>query len=104
MPRALILGVNGFIGNHLTERLLKTITTEIYGLDIGADAINTVSLDNPRFPFRGRDISIHSVDRDRKMRRGAAAGRHCPPIRYTQSAARVSEGWTLKNLKIYPTA
>ncbi len=25
--RVLILGVNGFIGNHLTERLLKTVIT-----------------------------------------------------------------------------
>lgn len=37
--RVLILGVNGFIGNHLTERLLADDNYEIYGLDIGSDAI-----------------------------------------------------------------
>ncbi|MGV8617461.1 NAD-dependent epimerase/dehydratase family protein, partial [Pseudomonas aeruginosa] len=35
--RVLILGVNGFIGNHLTERLLQDDNYEIYGLDIGSD-------------------------------------------------------------------
>ncbi|KAA5550350.1 NAD-dependent epimerase/dehydratase family protein, partial [Pseudomonas aeruginosa] len=38
--RVLILGVNGFIGNHLTERLLQDDNYEIYGLDIGSDAIS----------------------------------------------------------------
>ncbi|WP_150318237.1 NAD-dependent epimerase/dehydratase family protein, partial [Enterobacter hormaechei] len=45
--RVLILGVNGFIGNHLTERLLKDDNYEIYGLDIGSDAISRF-LNNPR--------------------------------------------------------
>ena len=36
--RVLILGVNGFIGNHLTERLLREDHYEVYGLDIGSDA------------------------------------------------------------------
>jgi hypothetical protein len=46
--RVLILGVNGFIGNHLTERLLQDDNYEIYGLDIGSDAISRF-LDCPRF-------------------------------------------------------
>ncbi|MDX7451375.1 NAD-dependent epimerase/dehydratase family protein, partial [Klebsiella pneumoniae] len=45
--RVLILGVNGFIGNHLTERLLEDDNYEIYGLDIGSDAIGRF-LSNPR--------------------------------------------------------
>ena len=57
--RVLILGVNGFIGNHLTERLLKDDNYEIYGLDIGSDAISRF-LNNPRFHFVEGDISIHS--------------------------------------------
>ena len=32
--RVLILGVNGFIGNHLTERLLQDDNYEIYGMDM----------------------------------------------------------------------
>lgn len=41
--RVLILGVNGFIGNHLTERLLREDHYEVYGLDIGSDAISRFS-------------------------------------------------------------
>ena len=37
--RVLILGVNGFIGNHLSERLLRDDRYEIYGLDIQPDNI-----------------------------------------------------------------
>ncbi|XNM60425.1 hypothetical protein ACLK1T_22535 [Escherichia coli] len=33
-------GVNCFIGNHLTERLLREDHYEVYGLDIGSDAIS----------------------------------------------------------------
>ena len=57
--RVLILGVNGFIGNHLTERLLQDDNYEIYGLDIGSDAISRF-LESPRFHFVEGDISIHS--------------------------------------------
>ncbi len=74
--RVLILGVNGFIGNHLTERLLRDDNYEIYGLDIGSDAIGRF-LDCPRFHFVEGDISIHSEWIEyhiKKMRRGAAAG------------------------------
>ena len=46
--RVLILGVNGFIGNHLTERLLKDGNYDIYGMDIGSSAIERF-IGNPRF-------------------------------------------------------
>ncbi|WP_149011292.1 NAD-dependent epimerase/dehydratase family protein, partial [Escherichia coli] len=48
--RVLILGVNGFIGNHLTERLLREDHYEVYGLDIGSDAISRF-LNHPHFHF-----------------------------------------------------
>ena len=35
LMRVLILGVNGFIGNALTERILTTTDWEVFGLDIG---------------------------------------------------------------------
>lgn len=57
--RVLILGVNGFIGNHLTERLLKDDNFEVYGLDIGSDAISRFQ-DHSRFHFIEGDISIHT--------------------------------------------
>lgn len=59
LTRVLILGVNGFIGNHLTERLLQSERYEVYGLDIGTDAISRF-IGNPRFHFVEGDIGIHT--------------------------------------------
>jgi len=56
--RILILGVNGFIGNALTERLLKEGGYEIHGLDLNFDAISQF-VDHPKFHFHEGDISIH---------------------------------------------
>src|SRR5699024_9331168 len=56
--RVLILGVNGFIGNHLVERLLQDDRFEVHGLDISSSTIGRL-LDHPRFHFVEGDISIH---------------------------------------------
>ena len=56
--RVLILGVNGFIGNALTERLLRDGSYEIHGLDLNTEAIAQF-LDHPDFYFHEGDISIH---------------------------------------------
>ena len=56
--RVLILGVNGFIGNALTERILDTTDWNVSGLDIGSDQI----ADLPRQPavhFLEGDIAIN---------------------------------------------
>ena len=37
--KVLILGVNGFIGNALTERILTTTDWEVFGLDMSAEKI-----------------------------------------------------------------
>ena len=37
--RVLILGVNGFIGNALTDRLLQDDRYEVYGMDLQNDKI-----------------------------------------------------------------
>ncbi|PHX41319.1 UDP-4-amino-4-deoxy-L-arabinose formyltransferase [Pseudomonas sp. NZIPFR-PS2] len=57
--RVLILGVNGFIGNHLSERLLRDDRYEVYGLDIGSDAIERLR-SHPNFHYVEGDISIHT--------------------------------------------
>jgi UDP-4-amino-4-deoxy-L-arabinose formyltransferase/UDP-glucuronic acid dehydrogenase (UDP-4-keto-hexauronic acid decarboxylating) len=54
----LILGVNGFIGSHLTERLLKNESFEVYGMDLRSDNIGNVA-DHPRFHFIEGDVSIN---------------------------------------------
>lgn len=56
--RVLILGVNGFIGNALVERLLEDDKYEIYGMDLNADNIERL-LGRKRFHFVEGDISIH---------------------------------------------
>ncbi len=56
--KILILGVNGFIGNALTERLLKDGNYEIHGMDLNNNAI-TRFLDEPDFYYHEGDISIH---------------------------------------------
>jgi nucleoside-diphosphate-sugar epimerase len=55
--KVLILGVNGFIGSHLSGRILRDTNWEIYGMDLGSQKIEEY-LDNPRFHFVEGDISI----------------------------------------------
>jgi nucleoside-diphosphate-sugar epimerase len=56
--RVLILGVNGFIGNALTERILNTTDWHVSGLDIGADKIAPF-LENRRFTYLEGDVAIN---------------------------------------------
>jgi UDP-4-amino-4-deoxy-L-arabinose formyltransferase/UDP-glucuronic acid dehydrogenase (UDP-4-keto-hexauronic acid decarboxylating) len=55
--KILILGVNGFIGHHLTRRMLAETEWEIFGMDLGDDRVRPF-LDNPRFHFVEGDIGI----------------------------------------------
>lgn len=54
----LILGVNGFIGNALSERLLASGKYTVHGMDLTSDKITRL-LDHPDFHFSEGDISIH---------------------------------------------
>jgi nucleoside-diphosphate-sugar epimerase len=56
--KILILGVNGFIGRALTERVLGTTDWEVYGLDTYSNKIEPL-MDNSRFRFLEGDISIN---------------------------------------------
>ena len=53
----LILGVNGFIGNHLSERLLESGRFEVHGMDLYSNTISHL-LEHPDFHFTEGDISI----------------------------------------------
>ncbi len=53
----LILGVNGFIGNHLSERLLDSGRYEVHGMDLCANTIQHL-MGHPNFHFKEGDISI----------------------------------------------
>ena len=56
--KVLILGVNGFIGSSLTERILRDTNWEVFGMDIGQDKIREVAQD-PRFHYVEGDIRIN---------------------------------------------
>jgi nucleoside-diphosphate-sugar epimerase len=56
--RVLILGVNGFIGNALTRRILTTTGWEVFGLDVASDRIAEF-LGEPRFRFLEGDVGIN---------------------------------------------
>jgi len=58
VKRILILGVNGFIGHHLSKRILEQTGWEVYGMDMQTDRIADL-LDHQRFRFFEGDITIN---------------------------------------------
>ncbi len=56
--KVLILGVNGFIGHHLSRRILDTTDWEVYGMDMQANRVREF-MDNDRFSFFEGDITIN---------------------------------------------
>lgn len=54
----LILGVDGFIGSHLSERLLDSGKYEVHGMDLDRHSLDGL-LDRSGFHFSEGDISIH---------------------------------------------
>jgi len=58
MKKILILGVNGFIGHHLSKRIMETTDWEVYGMDMQSDRLGDL-MANPRFKFFEGDITIN---------------------------------------------
>ena len=58
MKKILILGVNGFIGHHLSKRILETTDWEVYGMDMQNDRLGDL-LSHPRMHFFEGDITIN---------------------------------------------
>ncbi len=58
MKKILILGVNGFIGHHLSKRIIASTPWDVYGMDMGTDRIADL-LDEKRFHFFEGDITIN---------------------------------------------
>ncbi len=56
--RICILGVNGFIGHHLSQKILADTDWEVYGMDMSSDRVTDL-LANPRFHFFEGDITIN---------------------------------------------
>jgi len=58
MKKVLILGVNGFIGHHLSQEIIRSTDWEIFGMDMQTDRITDL-LAEPRFHFFEGDITIN---------------------------------------------
>ena len=62
MKKVLILGVNGFIGHHLSKRILETTDWHVYGMDMQSERITDL-LENEayksRMHFFEGDITIN---------------------------------------------
>src|SRR5947208_14134859 len=56
--KVLILGVNGFIGNALTHRIVTTTDWHVYGMDLSSSKLDH-SLGHPQFHFIEGDITIN---------------------------------------------
>jgi nucleoside-diphosphate-sugar epimerase len=58
MKKILILGVDGFIGHHLTRRILRDTDWVVYGMDMNAERIAPF-IGHERFHFFEGDITIN---------------------------------------------
>ncbi|MGH8321053.1 MAG: bifunctional UDP-4-keto-pentose/UDP-xylose synthase [Gammaproteobacteria bacterium] len=58
MKKILILGVNGFIGHHLSKRIMETTDWEVHGMDMFSERVSDL-LGNKRFNFFEGDITIN---------------------------------------------
>jgi len=98
----LILGVNGFIGNALSERLLDSGRYAVHGMDLQADKIGRL-LKHPDFHYAEGDIAIsrewieyHVRKCDIVLPLVAIA----TPIEYTRNPLRVFELDFEENLRV----
>ena len=53
-----ILGVNGFIGHHLSKRIIETTDWEVHGMDMSNERVGEL-LSHERFHFFEGDITIN---------------------------------------------
>ena len=98
----LVLGVNGFIGNALTERLLSDGKYEVHGMDINSDAIERF-LHRDDFFFHEGDISINKEWIEYNIKKCDVVlplVAIATPIEYTRNPLRVFELDFEENLKI----
>ncbi|HET7675810.1 MAG TPA: NAD-dependent epimerase/dehydratase family protein, partial [Gammaproteobacteria bacterium] len=56
--KVLILGVNGFIGHHLSKRIIGTTDWDVFGMDMSSDRVADLC-DDPRVHFFEGDITIN---------------------------------------------
>lgn len=108
MPRpgakksVLILGVNGFIGSAISERLLADGNYEVYGMDLRSDYVTDL-LDHPDFHFFEGDIQINREWIEYHIRKCDVVlplVAIATPIEYTRNPLRVFELDFEENLRV----
>lgn len=100
--KVLILGVNGFIGNFLSERLLHDGRYEVYGMDLYSNHIQNL-LNRPGFHFEEGDISIHGDWIEYHVKKCDIVlplVAIATPIEYTRNPLRVFELDFEQNLRV----
>jgi UDP-4-amino-4-deoxy-L-arabinose formyltransferase / UDP-glucuronic acid dehydrogenase (UDP-4-keto-hexauronic acid decarboxylating) len=100
--KVLILGVNGFIGNFLSERLLEDGRYEVYGMDLYSNHIQHL-LSRPGFHFEEGDISIHGEWIEYHVKKCDIVlplVAIATPIEYTRNPLRVFELDFEQNLRV----
>ncbi|RLB32841.1 MAG: bifunctional UDP-glucuronic acid oxidase/UDP-4-amino-4-deoxy-L-arabinose formyltransferase, partial [Deltaproteobacteria bacterium] len=100
--RILILGVDGFIGNALSERILEAGKYEVHGMDLHSKCIGRL-LGEPDFHFSEGDISIHREWIEYHVRKCDIViplVAIATPIEYTRNPLRVFELDFEENLRV----
>lgn len=98
----LILGVNGFIGNALSKKLLETGKYQVHGLDLRSNHIQHL-LSSSDFHFDEGDISIHREWIEYHIRKCDIViplVAIATPIEYTRNPLRVFELDFEENLRV----
>ena len=100
--RVLILGVDGFIGNALSERLLESGKYEVHGMDLHSKYVQRL-MGAPGFHFDEGDISIHREWIEYHIRKCDIVMplvAIATPIEYTRNPLRVFELDFEENLRV----
>jgi len=100
--KVLILGVNGFIGNFLVERLLDDGGYEVHGMDLSSSAITRL-LGRDNFFFHEGDITVHREWIEYHVKKCDVVlplVAIATPIEYTRNPLRVFELDFEENLRI----
>ena len=100
--KVLILGVDGFIGNALSERLLESGRYEVHGMDFRSNYIQRL-LGKPGFYFEEGDIAIHREWIEYHIKKCniiIPLVAIATPIEYTRNPLRVFELDFEENLRI----
>ena len=93
MLKVLILGVNGFIGHHLTRHIIEHTDWEVHGMDMQSDKL-AEWIGRPRFHFFEGDITINrewSESHVKKCDVGLPLVAIATPATYVREPLRVFE-------------